>query len=61
MKHTDADGGLTLDAARSRVDWPISPTESQSLSAGANPFRVRATFPDGAVETLLSGTITTRE
>lgn len=61
VKSTDAGGGLTLDAVRSRVEWPISPTESQSLSAGANPYRVRATFLDGEVETLLSGTITTVE
>lgn len=61
VKSTDTGGGLTLDPVRSRVDWPISAGESQALPLGDNPFRVRATFPDGRVETLLSGTIRVKE
>lgn len=61
VKSTASDGGLALDTVRSRVDWPVSSAESESFALGPNPYRIRATFPDGRVETLLAGTISTRD
>jgi hypothetical protein len=58
VKSTGMNGGLTLTANASRLDWVLTALDWTALPGGSYPYRIRIAFSDGTVVTYMKGTLT---